>query len=63
VVYASDVVTISVKVVEQADRVNVAALVADLEKTGIALRTLRRLVKKHTTPYAGAHIFTASLVK
>jgi hypothetical protein len=60
-VYAGPLVTISVKVVEQADRVNVAALVADLEQAGVASRLLKRLVKKHTKSFGGAHVFTASL--
>ena len=60
-VYTGALVTISVKVVEQADRVDVAGLVASLEKAGVKPTLLKRLVKKHTKSFAGAHVFTASL--
>jgi hypothetical protein len=61
-VFSGDVVSLSVKVVEQAARVNVAALVADLEKAGFPPGKLKRLIRKHTTAFNGAHIITASLV-
>jgi hypothetical protein len=61
-VYAGPTVTISLKVVPQADRVNTAALVADLQKAGVKPALLKRLVKKHTEQFGGAHIFTAALV-
>jgi hypothetical protein len=61
-VYSGAQVRIDVKVVEQATRVDVAALVIDLERAGVKLATLRRLVKKHTRTFNGAHILTASLV-
>jgi hypothetical protein len=61
-VYAGATVTINLKVVPQADRVNTAALVAALEKAGVKPALLKRLVKKHTEKFGGAHIFTASLV-
>ena len=61
-VYVDEIVSIGMKVVAQADRCDVAALVADLTKAGVDQKVLKRLVKKHTKTYAGAHIFTASLV-
>jgi hypothetical protein len=61
-VYAGPAVTIGLKVVNQGDRVDVPGLVADLEKSGIKPTVLKRLVKKHTRSFGGAHIFTASLV-
>ena len=60
-VYADELVSIGLKVVAQADRCDVAALVVELIKTGVEERSLRRLVKKHTKSYPGAHIFSASL--
>lgn len=60
-VYTGELVTIGVKVVEQASRLDAAGFIADLEKAGLPARTLKRLVKKHTTTFSGAHIFTASL--
>jgi hypothetical protein len=61
-VYTGAQVRIDVKVVEQADRVDVPAMMVDLERAGVKLVTLRRLLKKHTKTFNGAHIFTASLV-
>ena len=61
-VYAGLFVTIGLKVAAQADRTNVPGLVADL-LAHIPAKTLNRLVKKHTRSFAGAHIFTASLIE
>jgi hypothetical protein len=61
-VYTGALVRIDVKVVEQADRVDVVGFVADLERAGVKLATLKRLRKKHTKSFAGAHVFTASLI-
>lgn len=61
-VYADATISIAMKVVAQADRVDVVALVADLTKAGVDPKVLKRLTKKHTRSFAGAHIFTASLV-
>lgn len=60
-VYSSDLGSISMKVVEQADRLDVAGFVADLEKAGVRPALIKRLLKKHTKTFAGAHIFTATL--
>jgi hypothetical protein len=60
-VYSGSLVTITVKVANQPDRVAVPALLADLEAAGVKAALLRRLVKKHSTSFAGAHTFTASL--
>jgi hypothetical protein len=60
-VYAGSSVTIGVKVVAQADRVNIAGLVAYLEKNGVKPALLRRAVKRNTETFPGAHIFTALL--
>lgn len=61
-VYADRLISIGMKVVQQADRVDVPGLVVDLTKAGLDLKVLTRLLKKHTRSFAGAHIFTASLV-
>lgn len=60
-VYTSDLGSIGMKVVEQAERLDVPAFVADLEKIGVKPAQLKRLLKKHTRQFPGAHIFTASL--
>lgn len=61
-IYASDLLTAAVKVTQQADRVDVAALVAELvAKELIKPGVLKRLVKKHTRSFAGAHSVTALL--
>lgn len=62
VVYADKVVTIGLKVVAQADRFDVAALLVDLELAGVKPSLLKRLVKKHKRSFDGAHVYTASLV-
>jgi hypothetical protein len=59
--YISDLLTIGVKVTAQADRVNVLGLVADLKAAGVETRLLKRLVKRHTKSFAGAHSVTALL--
>jgi hypothetical protein len=60
-VYEGTMVTIGMKVVEQADRVNVPGLVADLLAAGVKPAVLKRLVRRNTKQFHGAHIFTASL--
>lgn len=60
-VYSSELGSIGMKVVEQAERLDVPAFIADLEKIGIKPAQLKRLLKKHTRQFPGAHIFTASL--
>lgn len=59
--YASDLLTASVKVTAQADRVEVAGLVADLVAAGVKPGLLKRLVKRHTRSFAGAHSVTVVL--
>ena len=61
IVFVGERVTIALKVVGQTDRVNVPALMADLVKAGVKPAVLKRLVKKHTESFAGAHVFTASV--
>jgi hypothetical protein len=61
IVYAGALVTIAVKVVSQGDRIDGAGLVADLVAAGVDRKLLRKLVRKHTTSFAGAHTFMASL--
>lgn len=61
-VFTGKYVVIGLKVVEQADRVDVAGLVADLAKAGVKPAVLKRLVKRHTRSFPGAHIYSASLV-
>ena len=60
-VYVSPLVTIGLKVVAQAERVNVPNLVADLLAAGVKPAVLTKLIKKNTESFAGAHVFTASL--
>jgi hypothetical protein len=60
-VYVGTLVTVSLKVVEQADRVDVPGLVADLIASGVKPALLKRLLRTHNKSFAGAHIFTASL--
>jgi hypothetical protein len=60
-VYSSELGSIGMKVVEQADRLDVPGFVADLEKAGVKPALLKRLQKKHNRSFPGAHIFTASL--
>jgi hypothetical protein len=60
-VYTDAFTTISLRVTPQAPRVDVDGLVADLEAAGIKPALLKRLLKKHTRTFAGAHVFTASL--
>jgi hypothetical protein len=60
-VYSGPLVSIALKVVPQPPRVDVAALLNDLADLGVKPATLKRLVKKHTIEYAGAHVFTATL--
>lgn len=60
-VYTDPLVTAGVKVTPQSPRLNVDAFVADLAATGVKTATLRRLRRKHTTEFNGAHIITAML--
>lgn len=60
-VYASSLLTIGLKVVRQADRVDVAGLLADLEAYGVKPSVLKRMLKKRTELLGGAHIFRALL--
>lgn len=60
-IYISDLVTISVDVTRQATKLNGLALVADLVAAGIKPALLKRLVKKHTKSFNGAHGITAVL--
>lgn len=61
-VYTDGLVAVGMKVVAQADRHDVPGLVADLTKAGVDPKVLKRLLKKHTRSFNGAHIFTATLV-
>jgi len=60
-VYSDPLVTAGVKVVPQAPRLNVDACFADLLAAGVKPALLKRLRKKHTTDFSGAHILTALL--
>jgi hypothetical protein len=62
-VYSSPLLTIGLKVVRQADRVNVAGLVAYLEQAGVKPALLRRAVKRSSEQFGGAHIFTVLLIQ
>jgi hypothetical protein len=60
-VYAGDVVEIAVSVTTPASRLDTAAFVDDLEKSGVARKLLDRLVTKHTHESRAPHKFTATL--
>jgi len=62
-IYSDPLVMLSVKVTQQAARLNVDACFADLAAAGVKVGLLRRLRKRHTTEFGGAHIITALLVK
>jgi hypothetical protein len=62
-VYASPLLTIGLKVVRQADRVNVPGVVAYLEKSGVNAALLKRALKRNTEQFGGAHVFTALLAQ
>lgn len=59
--YISELLTIAVDVTQQAPRLDGLALVADLVKAGVKPGLLKRLVKRHTKTFAGAHVITATL--
>jgi hypothetical protein len=63
VVYAGTLVTIGVKVFSQADKINTPGLVADLAAAGVPKAVLKKLLKRHTRSFAGAHVFAASLTE
>jgi len=60
-VYSGPLISIALKVVPQTPRVDVASLMADLAAAGVKPALLKRLLKKHTIEYAGAHVFTPTL--
>jgi len=60
-IYSDPLVMLAVKVVQQASRLNVDAFVADLAAAGVKTALLRKLRKRHTTDFSGAHIITALL--
>ena len=55
-------VEISATVVEQAERLDGAALVADLLAAGVKAPLLKKLVAKHTKRFNPSHRYSASLV-
>ncbi len=62
-IYSDALVMLAVKVTQQASRLNVDAFVADLVEEGVKPALLRKLRKRHTTDFAGAHIITALLTE
>lgn len=62
-VYSSPLLTIGLKVVRQADRTDVPAMMAYLEKNGVKPALLKRAIKRNTNSMGVANIFTALLVK
>jgi hypothetical protein len=62
VVYAGDVVDISVSVTTPATKFDLSAFCADLEKSGVKLLLINRLANKHTSENRAPHKFTSSLV-
>lgn len=61
-VYAGELVEISATVVEQAERLDGAALVTDLLAAGVKAPLLRRLVAKHTKRFNPSHRYSATLI-
>jgi hypothetical protein len=61
-VYAGDVVEISVAVTTPQSRLDAPALLEDIEKAGVPRKVLDRLVAKHTTENRAPHKFTSSLI-
>jgi hypothetical protein len=62
-IYADPLAMLTVKVTQQASRLNVDAFVADLAAEGVKAALLRKLRKRHTTDFSGAHIITALLTE
>jgi hypothetical protein len=60
-IYADPLVILAVKVTQQASRLNADAFVADLAAAGVKAALLRKLRKRHTTEFNGAHTVTALL--
>jgi hypothetical protein len=60
-IYTDPLVTVGVKVVPQAPRLDIDACFADLLDAGVKPALLKRLRKKHTTEFNGAHIITTLL--
>lgn len=61
-VYAGDVIEISVAVTTPASRLDSDALIDDLEQAGVARKLLDKLVAKHTHENRAPHKFTSSLI-
>lgn len=62
-IYADPLVLLTVKVTQQASRLAVDAFVADLLEAGVKPALLKKLRKRHTTDFSGAHIITAVLTE
>lgn len=62
-IYADPLVVLSVKVTHQASRLNVDACFADLAAAGVKLALLKKMRKRHTTKFNGAHTVTALLTE
>jgi hypothetical protein len=60
-IYSDALVTVGVKVTKQPPSLDVDACFADLLAAGVKPALLKRLRKKHTTAFNGAHILTALL--
>ena len=61
-VYAGDVIEISVAVTTAATRLNIEGFIADLVKAGVAQKLIDKAVLRHTTENRAPHKFTSSLV-
>lgn len=61
-VYAGEVIEISVAVTSPSEKLDAPAFIADLEKSGIARKLLDKLVAKHTSESRAPHKFTSSLL-
>jgi hypothetical protein len=61
-VYAGEVVEIAVSVTTPASRLDQPAFVADLEKSGVKLPLINRLLNKYTVENRAPHKFVSSLV-
>lgn len=62
VVYAGEVVEISLAVAEPIEGINFPGFLADLLKAGVEAKLIKRLTRKHRTETKPAHRFTVSLI-
>jgi hypothetical protein len=61
-VYAGDVVEISVKVTTPSAKFDIKRFVEDLQQAGVSVVLLNRLLAKHTSENRAPHAFTSTIV-